>query len=151
MIFDLLANQALYRSVHPGFAASFDWLSKFDPSLADGKYPIDGDRVFALVQSYTTGLPSQKKFETHVEHIDIQYVAQGVETMPVVARGGLVATLPYEAARDVELYADPSEWTTLLCGPGSFAIYFPHDAHKPGCISGAPMLIKKVVIKVKVA
>jgi len=150
MIFDHLAHQALYRSVHPGFAASFDWLAHFDPSLADGKYPIDGDKVFALVQSYTTGLPSQRKFETHVEHIDIQYVAHGVETMQIAARSDLVVTAPYEAARDVELYADPETYTSLLCGPGSFAIYFPHDGHKPGCISGTAMPMKKVVIKLKV-
>ena len=150
MIFDLLAHQALYRSVHPGFAASFDWLAKFDPAMADGKYAIDGDRVVALVQSYVTSAPAEKRLETHVDHIDIQYIATGTETMEVAPRSELKVTAPYEPARDIAFYADPATTTTLLCTPGTFAVYFPTDGHKPGLVSGAPMAVKKVVVKIKV-
>jgi len=151
VIFDLLANQALYRSLHPGFAVSFDWLARFDPSLAVGKYPIDGDKVFALVQSYSTAPAAEKKLETHVAHIDIQCVVSGVETMLVAPRSSLVVTEPYDPTRDIAFYADPAQATPLFCTPGSFAIYFPTDAHKPCCMSGfSPVAVKKVVIKIKV-
>jgi biofilm protein TabA len=150
MIHDLLSNETLYRSLHSGFGPSFDWLKRFEPTLADGKYAIDGDRVFALVQSYVTTPPAEKRLETHVEHIDIQYVASGVETMHVAPRSELVVTSAYDPARDIAFYADSTAITTLHCGPGSFTIYFPTDGHKPGLVSGAALTMKKVVIKIKV-
>lgn len=149
MVSDHLSRQSLYRSLHPRFAAGFDWLRTFDPQLAEGKYPIAGDDVFALVQSYRTCPPPEKLFETHRERIDIQYLAAGTERMLWTAAEGLRVCAPYDAARDVMFYAEPAACSSLVCGPGSFAIFFPDDAHKPGCAWEAPAMVRKVVLKIR--
>jgi YhcH/YjgK/YiaL family protein len=33
--------------------------------------------------------------------------------------------------------------------PGSFAILYPHDGHKPCCSWHAPASVKKVVVKIR--
>ena len=53
-------------------------------------------------------------------------------------------------AKDFLLYADPDAATPLHIAPGNFAIFHPHDGHKPGCIHGAARRMKKVVVKVRV-
>ena len=149
MIFDLLAHQALYRSLHPGFAPGFDWLLRFDPSTPDGRIDLAGDAVFALVQTFTTAPVAEKKFESHLRHIDIQCVIRGTELMQVAPREALTVTEPYQTARDIAFYASPQICTDVVCPPGCFALFYPHDGHKPCCISGSAQTVQKVVIKVR--
>lgn len=149
MIFDLLAHQALYRSLHPGFAPAFDWLLRFDSSTPDGRIDLDGDAVFALVQTFTTAPAAEKRFESHLKYIDIQCVIRGAEMMQVAPREQLPVAEAYQAARDAAFYANPTACTDLVFSPGSFAVYYPHDAHKPCCLIGSAQRVQKVVIKVR--
>jgi YhcH/YjgK/YiaL family protein len=149
MIYDTLSNQALYRDLHPGFAACFDWLKTFDPSMPDGKVEID-ERAFALIQSYATAPANEKRFETHVERIDIQYISQGSELMQCAPAGTLRLETPYDPARDAAFYADPSLCVSIPCGPGSFTIFFPNDGHKGACSISGPSSVKKVCFKIRV-
>ena len=71
MIYDHISQQARYRGVHPGMEQAFDYLLKFDPATPDGKYPVDGERIFAMVQSYTTSPATQRKYEAHKKYIEI--------------------------------------------------------------------------------
>ncbi len=118
MILDSLAQQARYRGLHPGFAVAFDWLLKFDPATPDGRIAIDGERVFALVQSYATAPAAEKRIETHREHIDIQYVARGTEIMLWAPSAGLKVTAPYDPAKDVIFYENPPAPVAVRCAPG---------------------------------
>ena len=74
MIYDLLTNYNLYSKANARLALGFEWLSKLDPKTLDGRIDIKGDEVFAIVQSYTTFPANEKRFETHKDHIDIQYI-----------------------------------------------------------------------------
>ena len=47
--------------------------------MEPGKVAIDGDRIFAEIQEYTTKDPKDCRFETHRKYYDIQYVAEGEE------------------------------------------------------------------------
>ena len=70
----------------------------------DGKIVIDGDAVFALLQSYTTHLPENTvKYEGHRKYIDIQYVVEGKETIYWRHAPELTPTTPYDPATDVGL------------------------------------------------
>ena len=151
VILDLLSNEKMYRQLHPRFALSFDWLARFDPATPDGRIELDGDCVFALVQSYTTKAAEKNTFEAHRERIDIQYVARGTELLLCAPLAALRETTPYNPKRDATFYADPEASTRIVCGAGSFVIFFPHDGHKGGCTWQTPADIKKVVIKVRVS
>ncbi len=150
MILDLLPQASRYTGLGPRIALGLDWLARFDPSTADGRYDLAGDDVFALVQSYATVPATEKKFESHRMYLDIQYIAAGTETIFYAPTSTLVPATEYDATKDFLLYAEPSAATPLRLSPGSFALFYPADGHKPGCLSGAPGPIKKVVIKARV-
>ncbi len=67
-----------YRHLLPGLDKAFDYLAKVagEPP-EDGRYEIDGLRVFAIVTSYETAPRVEKILEGHYNYLDIQYIAQG--------------------------------------------------------------------------
>ena len=150
MILDKLENQGLYVNTNNNLKKAFDFLLNNNvEELADGKYEIDSNNVFALVQSYTTKQEDDNKWESHQKYIDIQYVFKGNETImwtPVVE---LNVEEDYSEERDVTFYENSSHSTKLNLTDNYFCILFPEDGHKPGCIFDEPTKIKKVVLKIK--
>jgi uncharacterized protein, YhcH/YjgK/YiaL family len=151
VILDQLSHASRYHTLGPRFAAGLRWLATFDPATADGRYDIDADDVYALVQSYSTVASAEKKYESHRAYADIQFIVSGEESIHYAPTETLTAVTDYDATKDFTLYRDPAPTnaTPLALNPNSFAIFLPHDGHKPGCIASAPSPIKKVVIKVR--
>lgn len=148
MIHDNLNNASLYYSIGPRFRLGLEFLARMDPAAADGRVPIDGDDVFALVQSYDT-LPAERhSFEAHRLHADIQYVVRGQEAIYYSPIKALSETTPYSEAKDAALYFGPNDCPLIML-PGAFAILYPQDGHKPCCVWGQPSAVKKVVVKVR--
>ena len=123
MIVDTLGNRRLYSGLQQGIETGFRYLESFDPEVADGRYEVDGERVFALVQSYDTAPATEKKFETHRRHIDIQFIVSGRERILHLPFAGLEVETPYEDDRDVVFYHDPPASSSILLGAGDFAIF----------------------------
>lgn len=148
MILDTVQNANRYFALNPNFAAAFAFLAR--PDLAElpaGRYEIDGDRVYALVQRQPGRKPDAGKLEAHRNYIDVQVVLGGVDTMGWRSTAACqeIAT-PYNPEKDVMLFADrPTAWVAV--GPGEFAIFFPADAHLPMIADGE---LHKVVLKVHV-
>ena len=126
------------------------WLRGFDPATADGRYPVRGEEVFALVQAYETGPATEKRFESHRAHLDVQYVAEGEERILHAPIRLLEVAEAYDREQDLAFYAEPREASSVLVRPGDFAVLLPGDGHKPGCMAGGRHGVKKVVVKVKV-
>ncbi len=150
MILTTLARSAPYEVLGERMAAGLRWLRAMDPAIADGRHAIDGDDVFALVSTYDTGPSTEKRFETHVRHVDLQYVADGQERILHAPAAALSVQTPYDDAADIAFYAEPPFASSLLMRTGDLAVFFPEDAHKPGCMAGARHTVKKVVVKVRV-
>lgn len=150
MILTTLADSAPYEVLGPRIAAGLRWLRSMDPAIADGRHPIEGDEVFALVQTYDTVPGTEKRLETHVRHIDLQYVADGQERILHAPAAALTVETPYDEANDIAFYADPPFASSLLMRPGDLAVFHPDDAHKPGCMAGARHTVRKVVVKVRI-
>jgi biofilm protein TabA len=147
MILDTIQQADRYLALNSGFAAAFAFLRRPDLlELPVGRYEIDGDTVYALVQRQVGRKPEAGKLEAHQKYIDIQVVLGGVDTMgwrPTPTCAGIA--MPYSAEKDVMLFTDqPTAWTAV--GPGEFAIYFPQDAHLPLISDGE---LRKVVLKVQ--
>lgn len=149
MISDLLSFSKLYLPAHPRLAAGFDFLHKLPADIADGRYDIDGDRLFALVQSYGTTPAATRKLEHHRKYADIQFLFAGEEIIEHAPLDGLPVDTPYTAEKDYGLVKDPAVRSSVILRPGTWAIFFPQDAHKPGCALGAPGPVRKVVVKVQ--
>lgn len=120
-------------------------------SLADGKYMIDGERVFAMVQRYSTAAPSVPEFECHRKYIDVQYIVQGTETILCAPLERMTITEAYSPAKDVCFgRVAQGDWLPVTLQAGQFAVLFPADAHAPKQAAGEPAAVMKIVVKVAV-
>jgi biofilm protein TabA len=133
-------------------ATALDYLRLTDFSqLEAGRYPIDGEHVFALVQdpmtqSWETGLP-----EFHARYIDIQCLLEGEEGIGYApANPSLINITDQLAERDIAFVAQQDNESRLFLTPGMFAIFYPGELHRPCRAPNASMRIKKVVIKISV-
>ena len=150
MISDTLEQCRRYAGLSPQFAAAFEFLETLPVNKAAGRYDIDGNNCYALVQAYTTKPRDQAKFETHRQYIDIQFIQAGRETMLWSPLAALTqVTQPYLAERDVIFYATPPQMTPINLEAGQFVIFFPTDGHAGGLECGGPSEVRKVVIKVR--
>lgn len=148
MILDDLSNAARYASLHAGFRAGFDFLSRGDlVELETGKYELDGDRVFALLNRDPGWGRAKARLEAHRKYIDVQFLAEGSEEIgwrPTAQCRQLVE--PYDEARDIAFFSDqPCTW--IILPVGKFMIFYPEDAHAPLASTGKNV---KAVIKVAV-
>jgi biofilm protein TabA len=147
MIHDRLENHRFYRSIAPQLSQAFDYLLTAPlAELPPGKHTIDGERVFALVNDYTTSPVDMCRFEAHRRYTDLQYMVRGIEQIGVTNAGGLHSVEPYAGERDIEFFHGAGDLITLR--EGQFAIFFPHDAHQPGIAVDSPQEVRKIVVKV---
>jgi len=151
MILDTLEGAQRYLPLLPGLDKALTYLRvNARPSLADGKHPIDGENLFAVVSHYQTREASAVDPEAHQKYVDVQFVISGRETVywtPLAEAAE--ARMPYDAARDITFYAPNARSRAFELAAGNVAIFFPSDAHQPGCIAGASEPVHKVVVKVR--
>lgn len=150
MIIDKIENAKLYTGLSESIAKGLEIIQ--DKSLfekEDGKYEIDGDNLFILVQRYATKDKEEMLFEAHKNYIDIQAIIDGEETIGYALTETLKVVQPYKP--DVFKCADPDVFTEVKLAKGMFAILYPDDAHKP-CYDyhAGKSNVHKVVVKVKI-
>ena len=150
MIFDHLDNAFLYLGLGERFAAAFAYLRAFTPDITDGKHLVDGENVFAAVQTYETAPAAVKKWESHLLYADVQYLHAGEELIYHRDVSTLTVKAAYNPEKEYLTYEGPED-QGLVMRAGNFAVFWPHDGHKPSCALGAPVQVRKVVMKVRVA
>lgn len=152
MIVSMFSELSRYRGLSKNLDIAFDWLNKGTwGELPAGKYPIQGDAVFALIQEYLTKEHSECRFEAHRNYIDIQMIVSGKEIIEVLPVDSLEVIEPYKP--DVEFFALPKDKTAhaLMMHPKEAAVFFPEDAHRPSMkVGDSAESVKKVVVKVAV-
>lgn len=150
MIFDLLAHADLYTFPNPLIRRGLDFLrSSRAASMPVGRMDIESDRLYAMKQEYPTRTDANCFWEAHRRFIDIQYLVDGVEDIAYAPISSLSVLEPYDEGRDFVKLAGTG--TVLTVSAGMFAIFFPHDAHKPCMASrGVVAPVQKIVVKVAV-
>jgi YhcH/YjgK/YiaL family protein len=147
MITDHLANGHRYAALGARLAQAFAFLQRPDLlALADGRYDIDGDALYALVQRYTSKLPGQGRWEAHQRYADLQLVAAGREQMGCGAMARFTRGT-YDPAKDIEFLTGDGDF--VLLGAGDFIVLWPGEVHMPGMAAGEPGEVTKVVIKIR--
>jgi YhcH/YjgK/YiaL family protein len=148
MILDSLENAARYYDLHPGFREGLQFLAR--PSLENldsGKYELQGDRLFALINRDPGRGHAGARLEAHRKYIDIQLLVAGSEEIgwrPTAECSQI--TEAYDTSRDILFFAEPPHaWIPLPVG--KFMIFYPEDAHAPLASTGDNV---KAVIKVAV-
>ena len=148
MIIDKIENSNLYKNISERISKSFEYIRTTDlKNLPAGRYPIDGENIFALVSEYQTKSESEGKLEAHKKYIDVQFVIEGEELMGYSPLGRQQILKPYKEENDIVFFKGDKSFTKV--SEGMFAIFFPEDVHMPGIASGKSSSVKKLVIKVR--
>ena len=149
MIFDTIKHWRGYGWKAGRFTQAFEFLETLTPDTAAGRYEIDGDLVFCMLQGYETRSREGHQFEAHRDYADIQYMLSGEESILWAPTPELTSVKPYEP--DIEFFALTPDPTELVLTPGRFCVLFPQDAHAPCTTHVTPSSVRKAVVKVRVA
>jgi biofilm protein TabA len=150
VIADTFANASRYRGITPLLNQALGEMERLARSpLAEGRHELAGEKLVAFFSSYQTEDPKEKRFEAHRRFIDIQVVLEGRETLYWSPLPSLEPREEYSDADDIAFFTG-SAGIAVPLEPGRFTVLFPQDAHKPGCVTGGPSRVRKLVIKVAV-
>lgn len=150
MILDSLENTRLYTSLHTGITKALAWLQATDLiALAPGRYFIEREDVFAIVQEYETVDAVKELMEAHKKYIDVQYMIKGAEMVGISLLKDQRISKPYETETDFLLFQDPPDFFAKL-SEGNFMIFYPTDLLMPSISVSESLPVKKVVVKVSI-
>lgn len=154
MIVSHMSNWEQERSCFPSaISKALEWLGReIGEESPAGKYPIYGDKIYALVQHLTTEPAEDRLAEAHREYVDIQLLLRGRELIRVARDTGDQQVWADEReSRDRLTYREVRGESDLKLTPGMFAVFFPMDIHRPCCSMGENMEIRKAVVKIHVS
>jgi len=148
MIFDTLENIKNYEGLGRVYTA-LEFLANTNfEKIELGRYELDGDNVFYMVQSYDTD-PDKTVSEAHKKYIDIQFMVEGEEIIGVAPICVEKTEVEAKPENDVWFYQCKTEPITLI--ENSFMVLYPNDLHCPGvATNNKAMTCRKVVVKVRV-
>lgn len=116
--------------------------------LAAGRYPLDGERMYVVIAQDLTRAVETAQFEAHRKYIDLHYLIRGSELIGSESAARLREAKPYAPEVEAALYERPPEYESFNMQPGNFVVFFPGQAHMPGCAVGQSAEIKKAVVKI---
>lgn len=147
MIFDRIENIENYSGLGKVYAA-LKFLAETDfTKIPLGKYELDGDNIYYMVQKYDTD-PGKTVAEAHKKYIDIQYIVKGEEVIavaPIQAEKKLT-----EAKEEKDVWFYECNTKPVVLNQGEFMVLYPSDLHLPGKAKNEPAEVLKVVVKIKV-
>ena len=147
MMIDTLENTARYACHSPLLAKGLEAIREY-AGRPLGKYEIEGDRLFLLIQEYRTKELADSVWELHHAYMDVHCMLNGEEFVGYAAdAAALEVVSPFDGARDAELLAGNGSF--IACAAGTFAVFFPYEAHMPGVAIQTPSDIRKIVLKIK--
>ena len=148
MIMDSVKQLTGYEELIPGVARIAEFLSGCSVQTKNGRYDIDGDRIYASVFEYDTVSPDEMKWESHREYIDLHVPLMGEECIFWAPVEELTGIVDYNPDNDCEFYK--GEYRQIVnATQGLCLFFFPADGHKVKCHLQGSGHVKKVVIKIK--
>lgn len=151
MIADHLDNVLVYGGLDKRIAAGLALLKENSVRQSlPGRYEIDGEDLFYIVDEYQSKPFEESRPEIHRKYLDIQYIVSGTECIGYATPNGLQEEQPYDSCRDIAFYKYCPQMSRIILSAGMFAIFWPNEVHMPGRSAGsARQWIKKIVVKVR--
>lgn len=144
MIFDTLNRLGQYRGICAGLDKLIDFTLAHDlNALPAGRNEIDGDLAWMNV-NVAPLVPETDLYERHLEHLDLQIPLDAGEIITVKP----VEELEWDFEGETGFTHGPAG-TPLHMVPGTFAVFFPGDAHNCGISEAGQTSCRKLVGKAK--
>jgi biofilm protein TabA len=148
MIVDTIENARLYRGTHPVLDAALAMLEEQmrEPHV-EGRTDISGNDLYLIASSGRGKAPGDARLEAHRTYIDLHLLLEGEEAIGWKPTDECAQTVTaYDREKDFMLFDDrPLVWLPLVAG--SFAVFYPGDAHAPMVSEG---VVRKLVFKIAV-
>lgn len=154
MIFGSINAKETENAYSPTIRKALEILRTTDVTdMHHGKYPLDGDNLILQINEITTGPKNTKRPEVHRDYIDVQYMVRGHELIGFYPDCGDGSVQEDQLAENDVLFYQERENIHEIMLPmtdGCYAIFFPEDVHRPGCMMNGPEEVKKIILKVRV-
>ena len=145
MIFDTLNRLGQYRGICAGLDKLIDFtLSHELNALPAGRNEIDGDNAW-MNANVAPLVPETDLYERHLEHLDLQIPLDAGEIITVKP----VEELEWDFEGETGFTHGPAG-TPLHMVPGTFAVFFPGDAHNCGISEAGQTSCRKLVGKARI-
>jgi biofilm protein TabA len=151
MIIGSLADVGKQKAVLPAAVVrAIEALQKIDLKKQEpGRYELEGDKLFYLVQDATPRSVEESKAEAHKSYADIQIPVSACErygfSLPQV---GLVPSEDKFEASDIAFYPSPVKEFFMDVEPGGFVVFLPDELHRPCVANANKAQFRKAVVKV---
>ena len=150
MIFDTLQNIGCYRGLGANMDRAIETLLSTDFSTLDaGRFEVDGDNVFFIIQESALEEEDEARYEIHRSYADIQLALTDGEVILALPADQIEEWQDYNEENDTAFSWNAEPGIPLEMKPGCFAIFFPQDAHMPCLRGGDEKKSRKVVVKVR--
>ena len=150
MIFDTMKNINCYRGLSSNMDKAIELLLNTDFSaLEAGRYEVDGDNVFFMIQEPQLKEEENALYEVHRKYADIQLALTDGEVILALPIDQVEDWQTFDEDKDIGFSANSEPGIPLDMKPGCFGIFFPQDAHMPCLRGGDEKKCRKVVVKVK--
>jgi len=146
MIIDKLTNSSVYYNLGPGIRRALEIACTLDADHENGKFIVDGQRLYYTVMEPTVREDCDGLFESHRKYIDVQVILRGTDVVGYTHTDTL--TLKEDLGDDADALLYEGSDSLISVPTGSFYIAYPQDAHKPNIVSSDKTPLKKAVFKV---
>lgn len=129
---------------------AYEFLKSLKPEqYEDGRFDLKNG-MYVNIESYTTQLREDRRFEAHKRYIDVQYMIFGLELITVNPVDNLDCIVPYDQERDISFYKNEAKGIDKMLRDGEFLIIKPGEAHMPCVCVNEQRNVRKAVIKIPV-
>lgn len=138
-------------SIYPNvLREALNYILKTDlEKISVGTYEIKGRDMYVQILDLETDIETLKLPEVHKNYLDIHFLSKGSERIgfSIDCDKNMISE-DYNSERDILFYKNCDSESFINMKPGNFAIFFPNDVHRPGCIGKKKEIIRKVVVKI---
>lgn len=151
MIFDNIKNLTEYKTI-PNLNLIIDFIhNKNLLELAEGEIEIKGKELFVKVLRYFPKRAEENNFEIHRIYTDVQFIVKGIEKMQITSKENLREKTEYKKDEDFQFFSVFDYISDIVVKKNEFIIFFPNEAHRPGCYyQNIDEPILKLVFKTKI-
>ena len=147
MIYDTLSQLALYRGLHVNLDRAIEHCLQTDfHQQQEGKYEVDGDKVFYFIQNNQLNTAPSDELEVHENYLDLHFLLEGHERIGY-GKEIVAVRRPFDKAGDIG-FVSCQQIHSLEIDQRTFVIFFPKEPHQPNQYADKEPLVRKCVFKV---